>query len=118
MRPGGQICTEDTSRAAPNRGAELPQTEPCGSSGGHGRPEEPGISRITLGPKHADACPVSATHPLGAAERIRVLVVDDNDGFRESLVFLLSGEDLEVVGRPGRAPKRSSWFVGWRPTWC
>jgi signal transduction histidine kinase len=28
-----------------------------------------------------------------------VLVVDDNDGFRESLVFLLSGEDLEVIGQ-------------------
>jgi DNA-binding NarL/FixJ family response regulator len=42
---------------------------------------------------------VSATLPLGAPERIRVLVVDDNDGFRESLVFLLSGEDLEVVGQ-------------------
>jgi signal transduction histidine kinase len=42
---------------------------------------------------------VSATLPLGATERIRVLVVDDNDGFRESLVFLLSGEDLEVIGQ-------------------
>jgi signal transduction histidine kinase len=47
----------------------------------------------------ADASPVSATQPLGALERIRVLVVDDNDGFRESLVFLLSGEDLEVIGQ-------------------
>ena len=28
-----------------------------------------------------------------------MLVVDDNDGFRESLVFLLSGEDLEVIGQ-------------------
>ena len=42
---------------------------------------------------------VSATIPLGAPSRIRVLVVDDNDGFRESLVFLLSGEDLEVIGQ-------------------
>jgi signal transduction histidine kinase len=42
---------------------------------------------------------VSATLPLGATDRIRVLVVDDNDGFRESLVFLLSGEDLEVIGQ-------------------
>ena len=42
---------------------------------------------------------MSATFPLGAAERIRVLVVDDNDGFRESLVFLLNGEDLEVIGQ-------------------
>ncbi|MEP6758231.1 MAG: response regulator [Actinomycetota bacterium] len=42
---------------------------------------------------------MSATFPLGASERIRVIVVDDNDGFRESLVFLLSGEDLEVIGQ-------------------
>jgi DNA-binding NarL/FixJ family response regulator/anti-sigma regulatory factor (Ser/Thr protein kinase) len=42
---------------------------------------------------------VSATIPLSAPERIRVLVVDDNDGFRESLVFLLNGEDLEVIGQ-------------------
>ena len=42
---------------------------------------------------------VSATLPLGAADRIRVLVVDDNDGFRESLVFLLRGEELEVIGQ-------------------
>ena len=47
----------------------------------------------------ADASAVSATLPLGAPGRIRVLVVDDNDGFRESLVFLLSGEDLEVIGQ-------------------
>ncbi len=42
---------------------------------------------------------MSATLPLGVPERIRVLVVDDNDGFRESLVFLLNGEDLEVIGQ-------------------
>jgi NarL family two-component system response regulator LiaR len=50
-------------------------------------------------PIHADASSVSATLPLESAGRIRVLVVDDNDGFRESLVFLLSGEDLEVIGQ-------------------
>jgi signal transduction histidine kinase len=36
---------------------------------------------------------------LADAARVRVLVVDDNDGFRESLVFLLHREDLEVVGQ-------------------
>ncbi len=48
---------------------------------------------------------MSATAPLGASERIRVLVVDDNDGFRESLVFLLSGEDLEVIGQARTGPE-------------
>jgi signal transduction histidine kinase len=48
---------------------------------------------------------VSATAPLGASERIRVLVVDDNDGFRESLVFLLAGEDLEVIGQARTGPE-------------
>jgi two-component system NarL family response regulator len=48
---------------------------------------------------------VSATAPLGAADRIRVLVVDDNDGFRESLVFLLTGEDLEVIGQARSGPE-------------
>ena len=62
-------------------------------------PQEPGIGRIARPGIRADASPVSATHPLGVPERIRVLVVDDNDGFRESLVFLLSREELEVIGQ-------------------
>jgi two-component system, NarL family, response regulator LiaR len=49
---------------------------------------------------------VSATAaPLGVADRIRVLVVDDNDGFRESLAFLLSGEDLDVIGQARSGPE-------------
>jgi signal transduction histidine kinase len=35
---------------------------------------------------------------LARSTRIRVLVVDDNDGFRESLLALLDAGDLEVVG--------------------
>jgi signal transduction histidine kinase len=48
---------------------------------------------------------VSATAPLGAADRIRVLVVDDNDGFRDSLAFLLAGEDLDVIGQACSGPE-------------
>jgi signal transduction histidine kinase len=58
---------------------------------------------------------VSATAPLGASERIRVLVVDDNDGFRESLVFLLSGEDLEVVGQARTGPEAIEMAVRLMP---
>jgi signal transduction histidine kinase len=36
---------------------------------------------------------------LGDRIRVRVVVVDDNDGFRESLAVLLHGEDLDVVGQ-------------------
>jgi signal transduction histidine kinase len=37
--------------------------------------------------------------PAPSQLTVRVLVVDDNDGFRESLAALLDGEDLEVVGQ-------------------
>jgi DNA-binding NarL/FixJ family response regulator len=33
--------------------------------------------------------------------KLRVLVVDDNEGFRDSLTMLLDGEDLQVVGQAG-----------------
>lgn len=36
-----------------------------------------------------------------APSRVRVLVVDDNEGFRESLAALLDGEELEVIGQAG-----------------
>jgi signal transduction histidine kinase len=40
----------------------------------------------------------SAPSPREAAQRVRVMVVDDNAGFRESLLILLESGDLEVVG--------------------
>ena len=39
--------------------------------------------------------PTSRTH----AQRVRILVVDDNEGFRESLASLLDGDDLEVIAQ-------------------
>ncbi len=40
--------------------------------------------------------------PRGSdSRRVRVLVVDDNAGFRESLLALLDAGDLEVVGEAG-----------------
>src|SRR5262245_18293157 len=68
------------------------------------RPRETHKRAMVRAQATTDASSVSATLPLGAPGRIRVLVVDDNDGFRESLVFLLNGEDLEVIGqaRSGR----------------
>jgi signal transduction histidine kinase len=42
---------------------------------------------------------MSAHATLPTSQRVRVLVVDDNEGFRESLTILLDSEDLEVVGQ-------------------
>ncbi len=42
-----------------------------------------------------------ATAASAAAPRIRVMVVDDNAGFRESLLALLDTEELYVVGEAG-----------------
>jgi signal transduction histidine kinase len=39
--------------------------------------------------------------PVGEARPIRVLVVDDNAGFRESLLSLLEAGNLQVVGEAG-----------------
>src|SRR6478736_4909144 len=89
---------------------------PCGlSSPRPCPPPEPGIGWIAPGGPGADAPQVSATAPLGASERIRVLVVDDNDGFRESLVFLLSGEDLEVIGQARTGPEAVEMTVRLMP---
>jgi signal transduction histidine kinase len=44
---------------------------------------------------------VTAHATLPTSQRVRVLVVDDNEGFRESLAVLLHGEDLDVIGHAG-----------------
>jgi signal transduction histidine kinase len=45
---------------------------------------------------------VSTAH-AGAVQdtKVRVLVVDDNEGFRDSLAMLLDGENMQVVGEAG-----------------
>jgi hypothetical protein len=53
--------------------------------------------------------PGGRDRPLGASERIRVLVVDDSDGFRVAGIPPV-GEDLEVIGRTG--PEASRWPCG------
>jgi signal transduction histidine kinase len=44
---------------------------------------------------------MAAHATLSTSQQVRVLVVDDNDGFRDSLAALLDGEDLDVVGQAG-----------------
>ncbi len=45
------------------------------------------------------------TLPLGVPSRVRVLVVDDNDGFRESLASLVDGEGMEIIGQACSGPE-------------
>ena len=109
--PRGHIWIEHTSgrgRTGEGSPCGLCSPRPC-------PPYEPGIGWIAACERGADAPEVSATAPLGASERIRVLVVDDNDGFRESLVFLLSGEDLEVIGQARTGPEAVEMTVRLMP---
>jgi signal transduction histidine kinase len=66
---------------------------------------EPGRRGIPGGPPKCRHFPKMAldTLPLAPAARprIRVAVVDDNPGFRETLASLLGTEELEVVGAVG-----------------
>ena len=45
--------------------------------------------------------PAVLPRPVGHSRPIRVLVVDDNAGFRESLLSLLEAGNLQVVGEAG-----------------
>ena len=45
--------------------------------------------------------PAVLPRPVGHSRPIRVLVVDDNAGFRESLLSLLKAGNLQVVGEAG-----------------
>ena len=45
--------------------------------------------------------PAVLPRPVGDVRPIRVLVVDDNAGFRESLLSLLEAGNLQVVGEAG-----------------
>jgi signal transduction histidine kinase len=50
---------------------------------------------------HALNAPTQATRHTTRQQPIRVLIVDDNAGFRESLASLLDTEELTVVGQVG-----------------
>ena len=65
---------------------------------------EPGRRPIPTGDLEAQARDMSAHATLPTSQtsaRVRILVVDDNEGFRESLTVLLAGDDLEVIGQAG-----------------
>src|SRR4029077_17508378 len=101
---GGHVCTKDSSgfgAVAPSRWAISggPSGRGPGPSGPQACPsKEPYDGRIpgALRAAHPLHMP-QGTLPLSG--RVRVLVVDDNEGFRGSLAALLGGEDLEVVGQ-------------------
>ena len=53
--------------------------------------------------------------PATARQRVRVLVVDDNTGFRDSLVSLLDTDELMVVGQAGNGAQALELFLTTRP---
>ena len=53
--------------------------------------------------------------PSTTRERVRVLVVDDNTGFRDSLVSLLDTDELMVVGQAGNGAQALELFATTRP---
>ena len=53
--------------------------------------------------------------PATTRQRVRVLVVDDNTGFRDSLVSLLDTDELMVVGQAGNGAQALELFVTTKP---
>ena len=53
--------------------------------------------------------------PAGALQRVRVLVVDDNAGFRDSLVSLLDTDELMVVGQAGNGEQAMKLIASTEP---
>ena len=59
--------------------------------------------------------PAVLPRPVGHSRPIRVLVVDDNAGFRESLLSLLEAGNLQVVGEAGSGSEALSMARSLRP---
>ena len=59
--------------------------------------------------------PAVLPRPVGHSRPIRVLVVDDNAGFRESLLSLLEAGNLQVVGEAGSGAEALSMARNLRP---
>ena len=59
--------------------------------------------------------PAVLPRPVGHSRPIRVLVVDDNAGFRESLLSLLEAGNLQVVGEAGSGAEALSMAASLRP---
>ena len=53
--------------------------------------------------------------PSSARQRVRVLVVDDNTGFRDSLVSLLDTDELVVVGQAGNGAQALELILSTNP---
>ncbi len=53
--------------------------------------------------------------PATARQRVRVLVVDDNTGFRDSLVSLLDTDELMVVGQAGNGAQALELIATTKP---
>jgi signal transduction histidine kinase len=53
--------------------------------------------------------------PSSVRQRVRVLVVDDNTGFRDSLVSLLDTDELVVVGQAGNGAQALELIVSTNP---